>query len=129
MEVMMELGAYFKSIIEQDRTAVVICNLSHEIIYMNPAAVEKFGKRGGSALLGRSLLDCHNDNSREMIAKVVAWFSESKDNNIVHTLYRENENKDVYMVALRDDSGELIGYYEKHEFRNRDAGGLYSEME
>ena len=34
----MELGAYFKSIIDQDRAAVVICSLDHKIIYMNPAA-------------------------------------------------------------------------------------------
>ena len=27
------------------------------------------------------------------------------------------QNKDVYMVALRDE-GKLIGYYEKHEYRN-----------
>ena len=33
------LSTYFKSILEQDRAAVVICNLQHEIIYMNPAAV------------------------------------------------------------------------------------------
>ena len=26
-------------------------------------------------------------------------------------------HKDVYMVALRDGSGRLIGYYEKHEDR------------
>ena len=35
----MELGTYFKSVIDQDRASVVICNLEHEIIYMNPAAV------------------------------------------------------------------------------------------
>ena len=29
----------------------------------------------------------------------------------------EKQNKDVYMVALRD-VGKLIGYYEKHEYRN-----------
>lgn len=28
----MELGAYFKSIIDQDRAAVVICSLDHKII-------------------------------------------------------------------------------------------------
>ena len=36
--------SYFKSIIDQDRAAVVICNLNHEIIYMNPAAVVNYGK-------------------------------------------------------------------------------------
>lgn len=29
------------------------------------------------------------------------------------------------MIALRDDSGELIGYYEKHEYRERETGKLY----
>ena len=33
-----DLSKYFKSIIDQDRCAVVICNLAHGIIYMNPAA-------------------------------------------------------------------------------------------
>jgi len=29
------------------------------------------------------------------------------------------------MVALRDDDGTLIGYYEKHEYRNKETVGLY----
>lgn len=33
-------------------------------------------------------------------------------------LEQDKENKDVYMVALHDDTGVLIGYYEKHEYRN-----------
>ena len=32
---------------------------------------------------------------------------------------------DVYMVALRDDNGTLIGYYEKHEYRNQETAELY----
>jgi hypothetical protein len=60
-----------------------------------------------------------------MILKVLEWFKESKDNNIVYTFYNEKENKDVYMVALRNDTGELIGYYEKHEYRNRETMKMY----
>ena len=37
----------------------------------------------------------------------------------------EKENKDIYMVALRDDDGNLIGYYEKHEYRNKETNQLY----
>ena len=48
----MELGAYFKSIIDQDRAAVVICSLDHKIIYMNPAAAANYHKYGGAELLG-----------------------------------------------------------------------------
>lgn len=117
----MELSQYFKSITDTDRAAVVICNLRHEIIYMNPAAVKRYEKRGGSELVGKSLLDCHNAKSGEMIEKVIAWFSESKEHNIIYTFRNEKENRDVYMVALRDDEGELIGYYEKHEYRNAET--------
>lgn len=119
------LAPYFRSIVEQDRCAVVICNLNHEIIYMNLAAVERYAKRGGAALVGQSLLDCHNPHSVEMIKKVTAWFGESRENNLVFTYHNEKENKDVYMVALRDADGTLIGYYEKHEYRNAETRALY----
>lgn len=121
----MELSNFFKSIIDQDRCAVVICNLEHEIIYMNPAAIQRYEKRGGQALVGRSLLDCHNPQSVGMIKKVILWFAESVEHNLIYTFHNEKENKDVYMVALRDGSGSLIGYYEKHEYRDREAAKLY----
>ena len=60
-----------------------------------------------------------------MIDKVLAWFKASEDNNIMYTFHNEKENKDVYMVALRDDDKTLIGYYEKHEYRNRETVGFY----
>ena len=121
----MKLAPFFKSIIEQDRCAVVICNLEHDIIYMNPAAVERYAKRGGAKLVGQSLLDCHNERSNEIIKKVVAWFAENTDHNRIYTFHNEKENKDVYMVALRDEDGTLIGYYEKHEYRNRETEEFY----
>ena len=116
----MELGAYFKSIIDQDRAAVVICSLDHKIIYMNPAAVLNYEKWGGDKLLGRSLLGCHNPKSGEKIQQVLDWFAADESHNIVYTSHNEKQNKDVYMVALRDE-GELIGYYEKHEYRNAET--------
>lgn len=114
----MELSDYFKSIIDGDRCPVVICNLKHEIIYMNPAAVERYAKRGGAGLVGSSLLDCHGPGSAGMIQRAADWFGRSRANNIIYTARIERENKDVYMVALRDGDGRLIGYYEKHENRN-----------
>ena len=121
----MELADYFKSIIDEDRCAIVICNLAHEIIYMNPAAVARYGKRGGQALVGQSLLDCHNPQSVELIQKVILWFEERTDHNRIYTFYNEKENKDVYMVALREADGTLIGYYEKHEYRTRETTKKY----
>lgn len=122
----MNMLPYFKSIIDQDRNAIVVCNLDHEIIYMNPAATKNYSKWGGSGLVGKNLLNCHNPNSRDMIKKVVEWFGESKKHNIIFTYHNIKHNKDVYMVALRDENGELIGYYEKHEYRNAETEQPYN---
>lgn len=111
----------FKSVLEQDRAAVVICDLNHIIIYMNPVAVKTYHKD----LTGSNLLDCHNEKSGEIIKKVIAWFEESESNNMIYTFHNEKQNKDVYMVALRDENKKLIGYYEKHEYRNKETAELY----
>lgn len=115
----------FKSVIDQDRASVVICDTAHTILYMNPAAIANYAKRGGADLIGKSLLNCHNANSVEMIQKVVDWFGENTDNNMIHTFHNEKQNKDVYMVALRDSKKKLIGYYEKHEYRDVETAERY----
>ena len=122
---MTNLNEIFKSVLNAARAAVVICDLDHIIIYMNPTAVSRYEKWGGASLLGKSLLACHNEKSCEMIKKVVDWFRADVSHNLVYTFHNEKENKDVYMVALRDDSGNLIGYYEKHEYRNPETMKMY----
>lgn len=120
----MELNAFFKSVLEQDEAPVVICDLEHTVVYMNAAAIARYR----IDLTGKSLKNCHNADSNRKIDRVVEWFTESKNNNKIYTSYNEKENKDVYMVALRGEGGELIGYYEKHEYRNRETRPLYSEI-
>ena len=122
----MDLYPYFKCMAEEDICAIVMCNLDHKIIYMNPAAKERYVKWGGEKLLGKNLLDCHNPTSARMIQKVMDWFLESPAHNRIYTSYNEKENKDVYMVALREENGDLIGYYEKHEYRNRETAPFYA---
>ena len=119
------LNAMFKSIIDQDRAAVVICDLDHTIVYMNDAAVKNYAKRGGAALLGTSLMDCHNARSCEIIEEVVNWFAKSEDNNMIFTYRDDAKNKEEYMVALRDENKKLIGYYEKHEYRTPETAKRY----
>ena len=123
-----DYGSFYKSIIDQDRSPVVICNLQHEIIYMNPAAVENYAGRGGEKLIGTSLLNCHHPESTEKIRQVTDWFASDESHNIVYTFHNEKQNKDVYMVALRED-GRLIGYYEKHEYRSRETMARYDMPE
>ena len=121
----MDIEVFFKSVLEQEQGPVVLCDLEHTILYMNPVAVARYASYGGEALVGRNLMACHNPDSREKIEQVLAWFDASPDNNRVHTYYNEGENKDIYMIALRNEAGTLIGYYEQHLYRNRDLTPLY----
>ncbi len=120
----MELSMFFKSMIDQDPAPVVICDLEHRVIYMNPASIARYH----TDLTGKSLKACHNAESNEKIEKVVGWFAESKEHNVVYTSRNDKENKDVYMVALRDENGTLIGYYEKHEYRTCESRPLYAQL-
>ena len=122
----MELSIFFKSVLDQDRAAIVLCDLNHTILYMNPAAVRKYAKWGGEKLIGQNLLACHNPHSQEMIYKTLDWFEKSADHNIIYEFHNEKENRDAYMVALRDEEGKLIGYYEKHEYRDPETESVYT---
>ena len=118
----MELSAFLKSVIDIDDAPVVICDINHNIVYMNPSSIKKYG---GRDITGKSIFDCHNGESVEKIKKVVDWFKLSENNNKVFTYRNDEQNKDVYMIALRDDGGNLIGYYEKHAYRSQETMGLY----
>lgn len=115
------LNKLFKSIIDHDRAPVVVCDLDSVIVYMNPASVEYYH----CDLTRKSLKACHNADSNVKIDRVLEYFAKDTQNNLVYTSYSEKENKDIYMVALRDTDGTLIGYYEKHEFRNREGAPFY----
>lgn len=120
----MNINSFFKSVIDSDKAPIVICDLEHIVVYMNPASISRYH----TDLTGKSLKACHNAESGAKIDRVVAWFEESLDNNIVFTSRNDKENKDVYMVALRDDNKKLIGYYEKHEYRNKESTPLYDKL-
>ena len=83
----MNLNPYFKSVLDQDRASIVLCGLDHTILYMNPAAIRSYAKHGGAALVGRSLANCHNAHSNEMIQTVVDWFAASPEHNLIYTYH------------------------------------------
>ena len=126
---MAELTQFYKSVLDMDTAPVVLCNLEHTVLYMNKSAIERYAKQGGAKLIGKSLLGCHTPKAREIINRVLEWFAESPSHNIIYEFRNDEENKDVYMVALRDEDGKLIGYYEKHEYRNRERTKLYDFTE
>ena len=123
----MELNCFFRSVLEQDTAPIVLCDLEHTIVYLNPAAAKRYaqGYALGADMVGKSLLNCHSLRSRKLIENCLAWFAADENHNVVHESFNPQENKDVYIVALRDKEKKLIGYYEKHEYRTRDTSEFY----
>lgn len=121
----MDVSTFLKSVIDSDVAPIVICDLEHTVRYMNPASIRRYKVD----ITGKSIKACHNTESCAKIDRVVSWFAENRNNNVVFTYHDKEDNKDVYMVALRDDEGALIGYYEKHEYRNKETQAPYTLQE
>jgi len=88
---------------------LLFADTGHIIRYMNKAARSFY--KGGEALLGRSLFDCHNEESRQTIIEILEAMKQGLDEH----LYRDNEKHRVFMRAVRDEDGSLLGYYERYE--------------
>ena len=79
------------------------------ICYMNRAAIDHYSE--GEALLGTSILDCHNPTSQKMILEI--W--QEMQNGLEEQLITDNHKHRIYMRAVRDEEGNLLGYYERYE--------------
>ena len=84
------LHQMFKSVIDQDRAAVVICDTEHTIVYMNPAAVQNYANRGGAELVGKSLTadsrcNCHDRTNTDILSTGSCCYqchTDCKDNQL-----------------------------------------------
>ena len=100
------LHKLLKSVLDQDTAPVVVCDMNDIIVYMNPSAIERYHKD----LTGASIKDCHPPKANEMIEKVLAWFRESKNNNIVYTYRNEEDLYWLSRIISAESRGEtLIG--------------------
>lgn len=84
--------------------AVTVCDKEGIIIYMNDKAKDTFAKHGD--LIGKSLIPCHNDNSRAIITKLL----ETGGTN-AYTIQKNGLKKMIYQTAWKEN-GEVAGLVE-----------------
>ncbi len=78
------LGALFGGL----RAAVTIADEEYCILFMNDLALEHYADRGGEALVGTNLLDCHNAESQAMLRQMYARY---RAGDLTPTRYHEDE--------------------------------------
>lgn len=92
---------------------VVFVDASHIIRYMNSMAqYTYYQERGYRDLIGKSVFNCHNETSKE---KILAAFEKLKSHGNEVFIGVSIKNQRIYMNPVRDENGELIGYFERFE--------------
>jgi hypothetical protein len=84
--------------------AVTVCDKYGTIIYMNDKAKETFASHGD--LIGKSLIPCHNERSRAIIANLLATGGSN-----AYTIEKKGMKKMIYQTAWKD-GGEVAGLVE-----------------
>jgi len=88
---------------------VVFVDTTHHIRYMNVPAGRHYSKWGD--VIGKSIFDCHKSTSREVIE---AAYQDLVDGRKEVLIVSSRKHR-VYMRAVRDIDGTLIGYYERYD--------------
>lgn len=71
--------------------AITVCNDQGVMLEMNEKSALTFSTDGGKTLIGKSLLDCHSDKSRQMIIEMM----KSEEVNI-YTIEKQGQKKLIY---------------------------------
>jgi DUF438 domain-containing protein len=101
-------------IVESIPYPVLFVDCSHTIRYMNKAAkYHYYAERGYKDLIGKPLFECHNnEHSKE---RIIAGFEKIRNHGQDIFIGVNVKNQRVYMNPVRDENGELVGYFERIE--------------
>lgn len=97
------------AILDSLKDPVLVADPNHIVRYMNRAAASYYEQ--GEALLGTNLLDCHNEQSQQMMVEILAAMHQGLDEQLI----TDNEQHRIYMRVVRDPNGNVLGYYERYE--------------
>jgi len=97
------------AILDSLKDPLLFADTAHVTRYMNKAAIAYYSE--GESLIGRSLLDCHNEQSRQKIIEILAAMQAGEEERLI----TDSEEHRIYMRAVRGADGQVLGYYERYE--------------
>ncbi len=96
------------AILDSLKDPVLFADTEHVTRYMNKAATEFYD--GGEGLIGRSLLDCHNERSQQMMKEILG----EMHGGLTERLITDDDEYRIYMRVVRGVDGKVLGYYERY---------------
>ncbi len=76
---------------------VIVCDAGGTIVYMNETAIKNYAADGGASLIGRNLMDCHGEESREKIQQIMKTHQKN-----VYTIEKKGKKKIIYQSPWMD---------------------------
>lgn len=107
----MEELKILKGILNSYPYFVVFVDNEYIIRFMNKTAQDHYDKKG-KKLIGKSIFDCHNEKSIEIIKKN---YEEIKRTGKDIFIFVNSKNQRVYMQGVKNEKGEWIGFIERFE--------------
>ncbi len=103
----------FEAILDSIPYRIVFVDTDHIIRFLNKEARHHYyDVRGYGELVGKSIFECHSEKSKEMLIAAVEKLR-NHGNEIYLGVSVYNERK--YINPVRNEKGELIGYFERFE--------------
>ncbi|MHC4697614.1 MAG: PAS domain-containing protein [Planctomycetota bacterium] len=105
----MDKASLMAALLDSMKDPVLFADTDHVTRYVNKAAIAHYEE--GASLLGRSVLACHNEDSVRLIKEILAAMQAGEDERLI----TEDEKHRIFMRAVRDENGDVLGYYERYE--------------
>ena len=100
---------FLAAILDSLKDPILVADTEHVTRYMNRAAIAYYEE--GESLIGCSLLDCHNEQSQQVMIDILAEMHEGLEERLI----TDNEKHRIFMRVVRDAGGNVLGYYERCE--------------
>lgn len=107
MEITKEL---LQHILDAYAYEIVFVDRNHIVQYMNKTAQERYQ---GRVKIGESLFNCHNENSKIKIEQFLKRADAGEDE--MFETFNQKTHEREFFVPVKDDHGQVIGYFERHE--------------
>ena len=102
-------NTFYESLLNSIKDPILVADIDHIVQYMNKAAIKHYEE--GESLLGCNLLQCHNEESQKMMIEILSEMINGLDEKLI----TDSEKHRKFMRAVRNESGKLIGYFERYE--------------
>ena len=101
--------AFLLSLLNSIKDPILFADTNHIVQYINKVAIAHYSE--GEKLLKTNLLKCHNEESQKMMVDIL----EQMRNGLEEKLITDNEKYRIFMRSVRNNNGELLGYFERYE--------------